>query len=588
MNYPQCLLYLEQVQTLGIKFGLENVRAVLGALGNPEERYAGVVVAGSNGKGSVCAMLSRILTVSGYKAGLYTSPHLIDPEERIRINGEPIDRGAFCRSLTAVREAVERLIAERTLLSSPTYFETMTCQALHAFAGAGVDVAILEVGMGGRFDATNVIIPVVSIITTISGEHQKFLGDTLARIAFEKAGIVKEGVPVVCGVEPDQAFDVIEARAAELKAPFIPVFRDGRVLRATKREFGYSFIYGGLPEEGSARKDQTAASRSSNNPEGRVPRACPWVNVKAPVGRRAKLVSCILVPRHKPWVSTQFKSKAPDLKEREAGSFEDGSSMPRSRPDSAGGEARSGCSKTDGCQYTNKYIMSREKYEYTPSLPGLHQGKNAAVAIRAAEVIGARWKPNQNSAAGDSSPCLTKADIIEGIETTSWPGRLEMVSKDPLIVMDGAHNEEGARALRAYADEFLPKPLTLIYAAMKDKAVEKIAAILFPAAGRIILTSFPYFKAHTPEELLARTPESLRPRCTLEPNPPLALKMGTGPISAQNGDRSNFRPKWGQVQFPPKMGTGPIFSGTLLIAGSLFLVGEMKKVLARKEYKANI
>ena len=441
MNYAQCLLYLEQVQTLGIKFGLENVRAVLGVLGNPEDRYASIVVAGSNGKGSVCSMLSRILTVSGYKAGLYTSPHLIDPEERIRINGDPVSRDVFCRSLTAVRDAVDHLIAEGMLLSPPTYFETMTCQALFSFAEARVDVAVLEVGMGGRFDATNVVNPLVSVITTISGEHQKFLGDTLSQIAFEKAGIIKPGVPVVCGVEPDEAYNVIEARAAELKAPFIPVFRDGRILEAEEQEFGYRFVYGRLSDEGSAQSDKP---EDNQNPE--------------------KLSS------------KDLELKDPDGSLEKAENSIDSSAKPK-------------------------------KLFFSPSLLGLHQGKNAATAIRAAEVICESGRP------------LDKAHILLGIETTSWPGRLEMASKNPLIVMDGAHNEEGARALRAYADKFLPKPLTLVYAAMKDKAVEKIAAVLFPAAERIILTSFPYFKAHSPEELLAHTPPSLRLRCTLEPDP---------------------------------------------------------------------
>lgn len=451
MNYPECLRYLERIQTLGIKFGLDNVRAVLKALENPEKLFPSVVVAGSNGKGSVCAMLSRILTVHGFKTGLYTSPHLVHPEERIRIDGVPVGRETFCRSLTAVKNAVDSLVDEAILLMPPTYFETITCQACLCFAEAQVDMAVLEVGMGGRFDATNVVDRVVSIITTISAEHQKFLGDSLGQIAFEKAGIVKKGVPVVCGVESDEAFDVIKARAEELSAPFIPVFREGR--RLTERH-GYTFYFGG---------DE---------------------HVKK-------------------------------------------TSIPPGRDQNAG---------------------ENPGYVFRPSLLGLHQGKNAAVAIRAAEVISEAWKP------------LKKNKIIEGIESTSWPGRLEIVSDNPLVIMDGAHNEEGARVLRAYAEKFMPKPLTLIFGAMRDKAVGRIAEILFPAADLIILTRFSYFKALLPDEILDKTPENLKSRCILESDSRLALEKAKSQIS--------------QVKRGKEIPS--VFVGSVLIAGSLFLVGEMR------------
>jgi len=195
-------------------------------------------------------------------------------------------------------------------------------------------------------------------------------------------------------------------------------------------------------------------------------------------------------------------------------------------------------------------------YTFSPSLPGLHQGRNAATAIRAAEEISRQWKP------------LQKGKMVEGIETTSWPGRLELLYYDPLVALDGAHNPEGARALRQYAEAFLPKPITLLYAAMRDKDVGDIAGILFPAADRIILTSFPYFKALAPEEILALIPEDLRQRCSLEADFSSAIKKAA----------PSFYTKGEEVSRLIRRREGSSFShGSVLIAGSLFLIGEAKK-----------
>ena len=243
MNYEQCLKYLETVQSLGIKFGLENVRTVLAAFGDPHKKLTSVLVAGTNGKGSVCAMLTRILSLHGFKTGLFTSPHLVKPEERIRIGDRLIPARTFSRIVSILKERIEELIVTKELLSPPTYFEFLTCMALLFFEEQKVDMAVLEVGMGGRFDATNVVEPSLSVITTISGEHQKFLGESLSQIAFEKAGIVKTGIPVVCGVEKGEAYDTIKVRAEELKAPFIGVFNNKDCFSFQKSKQRYSFRY---------------------------------------------------------------------------------------------------------------------------------------------------------------------------------------------------------------------------------------------------------------------------------------------------------------------------------------------------------
>jgi len=425
MNYEQCLKYLEKIQNLGIKFGLDNVRTLLASFDNPHKKYASLLVAGTNGKGSVCAMLTEILTLHDFRAGLFTSPHLVSVEERIRIGRELISSRSFCRILTILKEKIEELIAQKKLLSPPTYFEILTCLALVYFEKQKVDMAVLEVGMGGRFDATNVVKPVLSVITTISKEHQEFLGASLSQIAFEKAGIIKPDVPVICGVEVREAYETIKKRSEELGAPFSGVFdrKDSFRVQKTKKEC--SFVY------------QTKNS----------------------------------------------------------------------------------------------------EYRFSPSLAGEHQGKNAATAIAAAEQLSENWKG------------LEKNRVIEGIEKTRWEGRLEVISRNPLVVLDGAHNEEGAQALRKYIKDFLPSPLVLVFAIMRDKEVANVADILFPLAEKVILTRFPYFRASSPEEIREKT-SKFQDRIILEPEVNRAIDLALRTV-------------------------GP--KGCILVAGSLYLVGEIKK-----------
>jgi len=426
MNYHECLRYLEKIQNLGIKFGLDNVKAILSFFDNPHQKYPSVLVGGTNGKGSVCAMLTRILNLHNFRVGLYTSPHLVKVEERIRINGEPISPRSFSRELTILRDRIEALIASKKLLSLPTHFELLTCLAFIYFGKQRVDIAILEVGMGGRFDATNVVVPPVSIITTVSKEHQKFLGNTLSRIALEKAGILKPGIPLVCGVRRGEAQRTIKKKARELAASFYGIFDEKDCFQARKTKEGrYSFVY---------------------------------------------------------------KSK-------------------------------------------------RDEYSFTPSLLGKHQGENAAVAIAASEQLSENWKK------------LEKEKIIQGIEETRWEGRLEVLSRCPLVILDGAHNEEGAKALRDYVQEFISTPFTLVVAFMRDKKIAKMANLLFPLAEKIILTRFPYFRAAEPEEISAQALH-FKEKFVLEPDAKKAIKKAFSETSPQ---------------------------GCIVITGSLYLAGEVKK-----------
>lgn len=425
MNPTQCLRYLEKIQSLGIKFGLDNVRTVLSSFDNPHQKYPSVLVAGTNGKGSVCAMLTRILSLHGLRVGLFTSPHLVRVEERIRVGERLIPARNFCRHLSTLRERIEELVASKKLPSPPTYFEHLTCLAFLYFEEQKVDMAVLEVGMGGRFDATNVVVPHVSIITTISGEHQKFLGETLSQIAFEKAGIVKSGVPVVCGVENGEAFETIKKRAEELQAPFVGVFSKQGCFEVHKNEKGYSFVY------------------------------------------------------------------------------------------------RTG----------------KEIYTFSPSLRGEHQGRNAAVAIAAAEQLSSSWRK------------LEKEKIVEGIEKANWKGRLEVVSLKPLVILDGAHNCEGAQALKKYVEDFCPSPLILLFAVMRDKEIARMADILFPLADKVILTQFPFFRAAEPEEILS--------------------------AAKKFQDRILLVPKVDQALETALHSAGP--NGCVLVTGSIYFLGELKR-----------
>ncbi len=426
MNEKDCNRYLEQIQNLGIKFGLDNVREILQSFQNPHCEYPAVLVAGSNGKGSVCAFLARILSLHGFRTGLFTSPHLVDVEERIRIGEDLISRQAFCRLLTTLRKRIEELISAKILLNPPTYFEHLCCLAFLHFSEQKVDFAVLEVGMGGRFDATNVVVPEVSVITTISAEHQRFLGDSLSQIAFEKAGIIKPGVPVVCGAREIEAHTTIKNRAEELGAPFFAVF-----------------------------------------------------------------------------------DRKNDFSERKAGTG-----------------------------HVFDFRMNKEVYTYRPSLLGEHQGRNAAIAIVVSHVLSQVWRK------------LEKEKIIRGIESTRWEGRLEPIPGEPLVLLDGAHNEEGAVILREYIKKHISAPLVLVFAAMQDKKIERIAEILFPLADKVLLTRFPFFRACPPEKIREKVP-AYKKKILCEPDAGKAFRLA----------QELARP-----------------GGVVLVAGSLFLVGEIKKI----------
>jgi dihydrofolate synthase/folylpolyglutamate synthase len=215
------LEYLFGLELFGIKFGLENIRALVDGLGHPERAFQTLHIAGTNGKGSVTAMVDAALRAAGFRSARYTSPHLIDLTERFAIDGRPIDHDALVAAVDHVRHRIDALRRDGVLQAQPTFFEVTTAVALELFRSASVEIAVMEVGLGGRLDATNVIMPAATAITSIAFDHERYLGHTLDAIAREKAGIIKPGVPVVVGRMDLEAEAAILSVAEERGAPVV-------------------------------------------------------------------------------------------------------------------------------------------------------------------------------------------------------------------------------------------------------------------------------------------------------------------------------------------------------------------------------
>ena len=229
MDYASAVRYLLSLgrelaaptQAAAAKFNLENITVLLERLGRPDRAYPTIHIAGTNGKGSTAAFVESILRRAGFRTGLNTSPHLERINERFRINGEEISDELFAKTFMRIHAVIEELLAEGKLRAHPTYFECVTALAFEVFACERVEFGVIEVGLGGRLDATNIISPVVSIITRIDFDHENFLGHSLREIAGEKAGIIKHGIPVVSAPQLPEAEEILWARAAELHCAFV-------------------------------------------------------------------------------------------------------------------------------------------------------------------------------------------------------------------------------------------------------------------------------------------------------------------------------------------------------------------------------
>ena len=438
MTYPECLKYLADLgqELHGHSFGLEAISGILEELGNPHLRYDTAVVAGTNGKGSTCAMLASILQQAGYRTGLFTSPHLVRVNERICINGREVSDTEFATDFSAVATAVERLLQKNRLDKSPTFFEFLTATAFLHFARTEAQFAVLEVGMGGRLDSTNVTTPRVALITNIDFDHMEFLGTTLAAIAAEKAGIIKPHRPVISGVENGEAAAVIRLRANECEAELLEL---GIAAQAT--------------------------------------------NLYANYGR-----------------------------------------------------------------YTFDLSLNREHFTgITCPLMGNFQVKNTVAAVAAA------WRLRS---IGYKIP---RRSILDGVRAAAWPGRLERISRSPLVLLDGGHNPGAAREVATFIQEELTgRRLRLVYASMRDKAIGEICARLFPLAEEVYLTRPDHPRAAMPDEILAAL-ESRPTKVHVEFGPAEALERA---VRASSPDDA------------------------VLVVGSLFLVGAIKK--AQREGKLSI
>lgn len=233
MDYREAIAYLYALSPRGMELGLARIESALAARGHPERALPSIIVGGTNGKGSVATMIASVLTAAGHKPGLFTSPHLHRLVERFRIAGEPIDQAELARQVTELRPFLEQESTPRL-----TFFEVCTLLAFELFRAAGCDVMVLEVGLGGRFDTTNVVTPLASVITSIALDHTDRLGDTLPAIAREKAGIIKPRVPAIVGVREPTSLAAIAAHADQVEAPLYVIERDFSVER---HEHGYRF-----------------------------------------------------------------------------------------------------------------------------------------------------------------------------------------------------------------------------------------------------------------------------------------------------------------------------------------------------------
>jgi dihydrofolate synthase/folylpolyglutamate synthase len=420
MTYQETLAYIYGLGRFGMKPGLERVTTLLKALGNPQNRVQTVHVAGTNGKGSTAAFLSSILSAGGHEVGLFTSPHLTNFTERMRINGIEITE--------------EEVIAlgERVMASAPegtTFFEMVTAMAFLHFAERGVALAVMEAGMGGRFDATNAASGILSVITPVSLDHCDFLGKTIAEIALEKAGVTKPGRPVVTSAQDAQALAVIERQSAEYGS--------------TIYRYGVDFY-------------------------------ASW--------------------------------------------------------------------ERDGLAYRGVHTALAG---LRPGINGSYQAANAAAALCAAELL---------DALGIN---LDAVALKNGIEKACWPGRMEMVSDSPRILLDGAHNPAGGLALVEALTDIPRERLFLVAGVMGDKDAEGILGPLVPLIDEAFAVS-PALERALPSGRLAEFFRNGGIRC-----------VDAGPVAA-GLDRA-------------KKMAGP--ADLILVCGSLFTVGEARAYLLARRFE---
>ena len=420
--YAECLAAMYRMRRFGIVLGLSTIATILNGLGNPQRKFASIHIAGTNGKGSVASALATILQESGYQVGLYTSPHLVRFNERICVNAAPIDDDAVVAAWEAV-QSVEHGDRE------PTFFEFSTAMAFYEFERRNVDFAVVETGMGGRMDATNIISPILSIITNISLEHKIYLGRTIAAITGEKAGIIKPGVPLVTGVTQNSAKAVIHQTASRQSAPVYLKGRDFQIRRSGPDRF----FYRGMDHR--------------------------WPGMRT-------------------------------------------------------------------------------------ALMGVHQLDNAALTLAGCEIL-MRGQVR-----------LSAAQVQSGLARTRWPGRLEVVSQKPYVILDGAHNLMAARRLGRFLREVLAgRRITLVLGILDDKPYRIILKDLVTPCSRLVITR-PKIDRALPPEMLEAAAQAL---------------IADIEVIADVGDAVRYAIAT----------SGP--DDAVCVAGSLYVVGEAKAALENSD-----
>ncbi|MBU0513651.1 MAG: bifunctional folylpolyglutamate synthase/dihydrofolate synthase [Proteobacteria bacterium] len=417
--YQKCVDRLFGLQMFGIKLGLNSTRNLLDRLGRPEDGLNFIHLAGTNGKGSVGAMIAAILDRAGSKVGFYTSPHLVTFRERFAVNGRMISKHDVVR----LADLVWAVADER---QAPTFFEFVTAMALIYFREQGVDWVVWETGLGGRLDATNVVTPRLAVITNVFQEHTEHLGKTIGRIAFEKAGIIKPNVPTVTAAQNPTALRVIAQTCAQNKSRLIRVGRDVRYRAASGVRFNY-------------------------------------------------------------------------------------------------------------------YGLARRLKNLATNLVGPHQRRNAATACAAIEALGLDQ--------------VTEDHIRHGLQHVHWPGRLEVFSAQPLLILDGAHNPAAARTLALALDQFRYRRAIVVAGVMADKNVAGVLGPILSLADTVIYTRPEYFRAADPSRLAAEHPA---PRGK-------TLVAATVPEAVEGARRMAGK------------------RDLILVTGSLFVVGEARAHLTGRQ-----
>lgn len=436
MEYNNAIAYLYGLQKHGIKLGLENTIRLLSLLGNPQYSFKSIHIAGTNGKGSASAMIASMLQAAGYKTGLFTSPHMVSFTERIKVDDIEISETEVIELTEEIRNIIGK--SQQSGLN-PTFFEFVTAMAFLYFRRKGVDRAVIETGMGGRMDATNVLFPSVSVITKIGFDHKEYLGEALADIAAEKAGIIKDGVPVVSSAQDKEAMGVIIQKAYEEKSGLFVYSQDFTSHLRDAGIEGITFDYDGK-------------NRLSN----------------------------LFVP-----------------------------------------------------------------------LCGMHQLENAAVAIRAVEII-----------MGESA--ILPESVKKGLVMTEWPGRLELLRMNQAnhdILFDGAHNPSAshalAEALKRYFIPFYGK-IILILGIMADKDIAGIMKPILPLASEVIFTAPDYERAAS-ASALAECAHSMGFSSRVAGSVKDAVDAAVQSINLEQQGRN-----------------------LILITGSFYTIGEAKTALGRR------